>query len=413
MTPPQEFLNRGSDSHTQSTLVLNAGSSSLKISLLNAADPSRSQADGVVRRVGSSDAILELTRADGGKAQRDNITCPDHRVAFRLSLEALQELIPQWAKELRAIGHRVVHGGSLYTEPTRLTREVEASLDAITELAPLHNRAAVAVMTAALESLPHVPQVACFDTMFHASLPWEAARYALPREVSEKYGIRRYGFHGLSCTWSMTRLKELEGETPDRVIICHLGAGASVTAVRDGKSFDTSMGFTPLEGLVMATRSGSIDPAIPLYLLRHAGMDVDEVQDLLERRSGLLGLSGSSGDVQILEEHARAGDRAADDALSAFAYHVRATIGAYWAVLGGLDAIVMTGGIGEHSVEMRARILKPLGALGVAMDEVANWAADGSDEARIGTGGPVLWVIPAHEERVIARQVAELLLRRS
>jgi acetate kinase len=403
---------RPAEAGATATLVLNAGSSSLKIALLDAEDASRQQAEGVVRRVGSTAAILELAGAGSGQVSREDVDCPDHRAALRLSLEALGELISGWKDRLVAIGHRVVHGGSLYTRPTLLTHEVEARLDAITELAPLHNGAAVQVMRAALASLPHVPQVACFDTMFHASLPRESARYALPREIVDRYDIRRYGFHGLSCEWSMSRLRVLHGHSPERVIICHLGAGASVTAVRAGSSFDTSMGFTPLEGLIMATRSGSIDPAIPLFLLRHAGLSIDQVQDLLERQSGLLGLSGTSGDVQLLEECARGGDLAAGAALSAFAYRVRATIGADWAVLGGIDALVMTGGIGEHSVEMRTRILKPLASIGVPLDEAANSGADGSAEARIDAGGPAIWVIPAHEERVIATQVAELLFRR-
>jgi acetate kinase len=401
----------GMESATPETLVLNAGSSSLKFALLGTQDPSQIRAEGVVRRVGSSQAILEVSAAGERNERRENLDCPDHRTALHVSLEALHDLLPGWQVRLRAIGHRVVHGGSLYTRPTLLTVEIEASLGALTELAPLHNHAAVEVMSAALESFPHVPQVACFDTMFHASLPPDSARYALPRELAERYGIRRYGFHGLSCTWSMSRLTALEGEQPERVIICHLGAGASVTAVRGGKSFDTSMGFTPLEGLIMATRSGSIDPAIPLFLLRHASLDVDQVQELLESQSGLLGLSTSSGDVQILEDRSRGGDPQAGEALSAFAYRVRATIGAFFAVLGGLDALVMTGGIGEHAVEMRARILKPLPALDLHLDEQINAETQGGDEARIDArgSGPAIWVIPAHEEQVIARQVAELL----
>jgi acetate kinase len=305
----------------------------------------------------------------------------------------------------------VVHGGSAYTKPTVITPEVEAKLDALCELAPLHNGRAVEVLRAALASLPNVPHIACFDTMFHAHLPEETARYALPRDLADRFGIRRYGFHGLSCAWSMRRLEALDGGVPARVIICHLGAGASVTAVRDGRSVDTSMGFTPLEGLIMATRSGSVDPSIVLYLQRHAGMGVDQVEEVLERRSGLLGLSEQSGDVQMLEGLTRGGDTAAEEALSAFAYRVRATIGAFWAILGGLDAIVMTGGIGEHSADMRGRILEPLRPLGVELDSAANRNLDGAAEGRISVAGsrPLIWMIPAREDQIIAQQVGAIL----
>jgi acetate kinase len=390
-------------------LTLNAGSSSLKLALFQG-QPLKPVAQGLVQRVGSDDAVLDLTM-DGETLHQEHLACPDHPTALRQAFDGLDSLQKGWSDRVSAVGHRIVHGGSLYTQPTLLSAEVEKQLSTLTELAPLHNRRAVEVVRAALSSLPHVPQVACFDTMFHTTLPPEAARYALPRDLSDRLGIRRYGFHGLSCAWSMSRLAELGLGGASRVVICHLGAGASVTAVRDGRSVDTTMGFTPLEGLIMATRSGSIDPSIVLYLQRHADMDVDAVEHLLESESGLLALSGQSGDVQTLEAATHAGDERAEEALEAFAYQVRKAIGAYWAVLGSVDIVVLTGGIGEHSADMRARILRPLEGLGLWLDEQANGSLAGGGDGCISRAGcePAVWVIVAQEERVIARQVQELL----
>jgi acetate kinase len=390
-------------------LVLNAGSSSLKLAVFPHHEPGQLVASGTVQRVGGEDAQLHVAwgeRAD----DRPAISCPDHTVALTLLLEALDGLHPGWRGRVRAVGHRVVHGGERYTEPTVVTPEVERDLDGLTELAPLHNGRAVDVIHAALRAIPDLPQVACFDTMFHADLPPVTRRYALPRALSDRYGIRRYGFHGLSCEGSMRALAALEVQPAMRVIICHLGAGSSVTAVLNGRSIDTSMGFTPLEGLPMATRSGSVDPSIPLYLQRHAGMTADDIWTLLERESGLLGLSGSTGDVQELESAAEGGDAQALDALNAFAYAVRRTIGGYLAILGGLDVLILTGGIGEHGAQMRRRILEPLQHLGLTLDGDANTAAVGDSPMRIShdAASMEIWVIPAREEAVIARLVSAI-----
>jgi acetate kinase len=391
-------------------LVLNAGSSSLKLGLFAVTHPATAVAQGVVRRICSDAGILDL---EGFRKaiHRDALSCPDHATALHHLLDALTEIDPAWVERLHGIGHRVVHGGSAYTRPTMITPQAEAALDALTELAPLHNGRAIDVLKAALELLPGVPQVACFDTMFHAQLPEETARYALPRDISDRYRIRRYGFHGLSCEWSMSRLRQLEGRVPEHVVICHLGAGASVTAVSDGHSVDTTMGFTPLEGLIMATRSGSIDPSIVLYLLRHAGMSPDDMERMLERESGMFGLSGESGDVEILEDLAEKGNPNAGEALSAFAYKVRAAIGAFWAILGGLDTIVLTGGIAEYSSAMRRRILQPLRPLGVELDEAANRKVGGTTEGKISVPDrkPIVWMVAANEQHVIAEQVQALL----
>jgi acetate kinase len=392
------------------TLVLNAGSSSLKLAVFDAAHPEVELASGSVQRVGGDAAQLAV--AWGAAAEERNpIACADHGQALHLLLEALDTLCAGWRDGVRAVGHRVVHGGARYTEPTVLTHEVERELDSLTELAPLHNARAVDVIRASLRAIPGVPQVACFDTAFHADLPAVTRRYALPRELADRYGIRRYGFHGLSCEGSMRTLAALNLDSMVRVIICHLGAGASITAVLNGRSIDTSMGFTPLEGLPMATRSGSIDPSIPQYLERHAGMTAEDVDRLLERESGLLGLSGTSGDVAQLEAAAEGGDAPALEALNAFAYAVRRTIGGYLAILGGLDVLVLTGGIGEHGMQMRRRILEPLAHLGLTLDGDANAEAGGEQPVRISRDGAAIdvWVIPAREEAVIARQVAETI----
>lgn len=393
-------------------LVANAGSSSLKLAFFGAEPPFPSIASGIVRRVGGTDAVLHMDW-DGASRDLGPLSCADHGEALRLLLGEQDERSPHWRRHVVGVGHRVVHGGERYTEPTLVTTEVEGALEDLKELAPLHNGRAVEVIQAALRQVPGVPQVACFDTMFHSDLPPETRRYALPRTLSDRFAIRRYGFHGISCEGSMETLEARGVEPRECVIICHLGAGASVTAVRRGRSVDTSMGFTPLEGLIMATRSGSIDPSIVLYLQRHANMTSDKVERVLERESGLQGLSGASGDVGILEERATAGDPHAREALDAFAYAVRRTVGGYFAILGGLDVLVLTGGIGEHGVAMRERIIGPLGHMGLTLDHEANKEA-GADEPRKisnGTNAPAIWVIPAREEQVIAKQVGRLVVR--
>jgi acetate kinase len=389
---------------------MNAGSSSLKAALLDGKDLAHAIASGQVERIGSTQAAAVVRVGGAREVPETPEGETDHPRALGILLRLLDEALPGWRAGLVAVGHRVVHGGRLYTAPTVITGEVEKQLNQLRELAPLHNGPALAVIREALSALDRVPHVACFDTAFHRDLPPESARYALPTDLCARFGIRRYGFHGLSCTWSMQRLRELDGRVPDRVIICHLGAGASATAVLKGRSFDTSMGFTPLEGLIMATRSGSIDPSIVPYLQRRTGMSAGELEETLEKKSGLLSLSGRTGDVQELERLADSGDLAAEQALASFAYRVRGVIGAYWAVLGGLDAVVFTGGIGEGSPRMRERIAGPLAALGIGLDASANEGPHSQDR-RIGEtlNGPAVWVIHAREDRVIAAQVVESL----
>ncbi|MEK6371128.1 MAG: acetate/propionate family kinase [Acidobacteriota bacterium] len=294
-----------------------------------------------------------------------------------------------------AVGCRVVHGGSRFVTPVLVDDAVLDEIRALVPLAPLHNPLAIEVLSEARRALPSASLVAVFDTAFHQTLPAVASTYAVPRTL----GVRRYGFHGISHGYIASRLRR------PRLISCHLGNGASVCAIRDGKSVDTSMGLTPMEGLVMGTRSGDVDPGLVLYLLRR-GMSVDEVDHLLNHESGLLGLSGVSGDMRTLEKEG------AEPAMDVFAYRVAKYIGAYAAALEGLDAVAFTGGIGEHSSSMRRRICARLRFLGIVLDEASNAAVKG-EEARISAGDAAVevWVVPTDEEAEVAR--ATLIVARA
>lgn len=330
-------------------------------------------------------------------------------------VDAAEKVISDCATHgVDAIGHRMVHGGPDFSQPVRVTPEVLAELHGLRSLDPLHNPTETAMIETGLRILPNVPAVAVFDTAFHQTLPETAWRYAIPRDLADKLHLRRYGFHGLSHQYvSGILIARLgRGAEGTRVITCHLGSGASICAIKDGKSIDTSMGLTPLEGLVMGSRSGDIDPGLVLYLMRAGHMKLDEVDDLLNHRSGLLGLSGSSDDVRELEKSAQNGDANAGLALDVFAYRVTKYIGAYAAALEGVDAIAFTGGIGEHSSNMRSRICKRLAYLEVHLDKAANSQKIGQP-TKISTedAGLQVWVIPTDEERQIAREVEALLGR--
>jgi acetate kinase len=295
-----------------------------------------------------------------------------------------------------AVAHRVVHGGEL-REPARIDDELEARLRELVELAPLHNAPAVEAIAEARRALPAVPHVAVFDTAFHATIPRVASTYALPEEWRRE--IRRYGFHGLSVQWSSEQVRV------PRLVVCHLGGGCSVTAVRNGNSVDTTMGFTPLEGVPMATRPGSVDPGALLYLLRRDAA-LAELEDAIEHRSGLLALSGESGDVAVLE---RSADPDAAFALQVLAYRVAAAVGAMAVALGGLDALVFTAGIGEHSARVRREICAQLGFLGVELDDVRNDAAEPDADIAVDGSAVRVVVIHAREELVAARAARALL----
>ncbi len=401
-------------------LVLNTGSSTLKFRLYRmngVRPPTESEeilAGGQVERIGKPDARLAI--AAGAQAM-EAPTAVGALTAGDAAREVVRRLTtaPSDGRQrlgIDAVGHRVVHGGSRFYRTTLVTPEVLGEIRSLNEIAPLHNPSGVAGIETCMEALPTAQNVAVFDTAFHHSLPEIAARYALPTELADRFHIRRYGFHGISYRYVVERVLQCLGRPAlgTRLIVCHLGNGASVCAVQDGASIDTSMGFTPLEGLVMGTRCGDIDPGILIHLLRHDQMTVDQLDELLNRKSGMLGLSGLSGDVRDLENAASSGDAAAELALEAFAYRVTKYIGAYAAALGGVDALVFTAGIGEHSASMRARICEHLGFLGLSLDDTRNPAATGHEPAAIGSpASERVWVVSTDEERQIARETYTLL----
>jgi acetate kinase len=301
-----------------------------------------------------------------------------------------------------AVAHRVVHGGARFREPVVIDDAVVLELEGAVELAPLHNAPALAAIKEARRRLPEVPHVAVFDSAFHATIPPEASTYALPASVRDNWGIRRFGFHGLSVQWASDRVRV------PRLVVCHLGGGCSVTAVRDGRSIDTTMGFTPLEGVPMATRPGSVDPGALLYLLEHH-LTLEELDRMLERESGLLGLSGLSGDVHELEE---SDAPAARLALAVFTYRVATAVGAMATALGGLDALIFTAGIGENSAYVRAAICERLGYLGVEIDTEANAAAR-PDTGITAAGGSVEVIVLEAREDVVAARAARQVLEKT
>ena len=363
-------------------LVVNAGSSSLKLRLLDPSDEVVATADLPAVR-GSADAALVADAVAG----------------WRLSAPP------------SAVGHRVVHGGARFSAPVALDDDLVQAIAGLAPLAPLHNPSAVAAIDAVRAVLHDVPQVACFDTAFHATLPPAAATYALPAAWRERWPLRRFGFHGLNHAYVSRRVAQLcdrEGDPTFRVVTCHLGAGSSLAAVVGGRSVDTTMGFTPLEGLVMATRSGDVDPGLLLWLAREGGLTPDELSDGLEHRSGLLGLGGTEDMRSILSDAATSG--AALLARDVWVHRLRAAIAAMTASMGGLDALAFTAGIGERSGEARALACDGLAFIGVSLDQTANLHARPVVDSEVGGGGAQVrvFVIPAREDVEIARQVREL-----
>ena len=387
--------------------AVNTGSSSVKAQLIDAtAAGERSLAHALVERIG--DAATISVEVAGQAARRETRDVADHDAAIAAVLAAFRAMgLPS----PDAVGHRVVHGGARFTAPTKIDDAVVAELAALTELAPLHNAPGVAGIEACRRHFgAELPMVAVFDTAFHATLPEVAYRYAVPADLAARHGIRRYGFHGISYAYVVARYAELAQRPPATLdmIVLHLGNGASITAIRGGRSIDTSMGFTPLEGLVMGTRSGDLDPAIVGVLAEREGVGLAEVERWLNERSGLLGLSGSSRDMRELLSRAPT-DARARLAVDVFCYRARKYVGAYCAVLGRPHALVFTGGIGEHAAPVRAGICEGLASAGIALDPAANDAASG--DTPIGApGAPVeAWVIATDEERMIARETRALL----
>lgn len=388
-----------SGSVSATTLVINAGSSSIKAAAYDDHGPCL-QAHVDIR----DDAARLVVRPRDGNEIAAQIFAPSWQAALDLLFDHLLAMIAP--PSIAAVGHRIVHGGTYFTAPTAVTPAVLATLDTLVSLAPLHQPQGLAALRTALARLPEALQVACFDTAFHHTCPSEAMRFAIPRALHDA-GIRRYGFHGLSYESVTARLQAVTGRLPERAIIAHLGAGASLCALRDGRSIATTMGFTPLDGLVMATRCGSLDPGVVLHLAEQRGMPVAAIDTLLSRESGLLGVSGISGDMRRL---LTSDDPQAAEAITLFCYRAVREFGSLVAALGGLDAVVFTAGIGEQAAPIRSRIAAGLAWLGLEIDEAAN-ATHGPrispPESRVSA-----WVIPTDEQSVIARQARAFTPRR-
>lgn len=391
-------------------LVINCGSSSIKAAVIDAATGARA-ADLQAERLGTPGAAATLTGPAGTRP-----LALDGADAVAALDRCLPALVDHAGVALSGVGHRVVHGGERFTAPTLLTPDVITAIEALSPLAPLHNPANVAGMRAARRLFPGLPHVAVFDTAFHATLPTRAKTYALPRELAEKHGLRRYGFHGTSHAWAArTAAAHLEADLRDlRIITCHLGNGASATAVELGRSVETSMGMTPLEGLVMGTRSGDVDAGLVLRVMQEEGWSAAEMDAVLNRESGLAGLSGVGNDMRDIEARAAGGDEPCRLALHVFTHRLRRYIGAYAAVMGGVDAIVFTGGIGENSALVRHRTLQRLGFLGARLSE------DRNRDARVSVAAPVaelherhsrvaLLVVACDEQRELARATVALV----
>jgi len=389
-------------------LVINSGSSSIKYQLLDPVAGAR-LASGLVERIGEGEA--ELVHHAGERTERRTGPLETHDDALAAALACFDEIGPDLGSAgVVAVGHRVVMGGREFSEPALVDDRVCAAIESLSPLAPLHNPANLAGIRVARRLLPDVPHVAVFDTAFFHDLPEEAATYAIDREVAATYGIRRYGFHGTSHRYVSSRVAEVLGRplADLRQVVLHLGNGASASAVAGGRPVDTSMGMTPLEGLVMGTRSGDIDPAIVLHLHRQVGMSVDEVDALLNRRSGMRGLAGHN-DLREVHRRIADGDRHAALALDVYVRRLRKCVGAYAAVLGGLDALTFTAGVGEHDAVVRARACEGLGFLGIELDPERN--ERGSGERVISAdGAPVaVLVVPTDEELAIARDTVALV----
>ena len=383
-------------------LVVNCGSSSIKYQLYGMPEKSV-LAKGFIERIGQDGAALEYQH--GERTERREVAVADHEAGMALILETLvgRSGVLENVEEIGAVGHRVVHGGEEFTGSVVIDDKVIASVERFSDLAPLHNPPNLTGIRAAVAKLPGVPQIACFDTAFHASIPPVAYTYALPRRLYKEFGIRRYGFHGTSHRYVARRAAELLGRHKYEIncITAHLGNGCSMTAVREGRSVDTSMGLTPLEGLVMGTRSGDFDPAILFYLADH-GYDMPALNKLCNKESGLLGLSGRSNDMRTLVEEAQSGNQRARLAIDVFNYRIKRYIGTYSAVLGRVDAIVFTGGIGENSEYVRRQVMNRMKILGLELDQDKNLAARFGQAGCISSSPLKALVIPTNEERVIA-----------
>ena len=391
-------------------LVINCGSSSLKYQLLDMTNESV-LAKGLCERIGIDGKLVH--ESPKGKHTADH-AMPDHAAAMAIVIESLLDTnhgVISSKDEIKAIGHRVVHGGETFTASALITEEIEKAIEDCCELAPLHNPPNLTGIRACRQHMPNVPQVAVFDTAFHQTMPAKAYLYALPYRLYDKYKIRKYGFHGTSHKYVSHQAAELLGRPLEslKIATCHLGNGASVCAVDGGKSVDTSMGLTPLEGLAMGTRSGDLDPAVIAFVMEKEGLTAQQAADILNKQSGMLGLSGISSDFRDLDAAAREGNQRAIDALDVFAYRVAGYVGRYAAAMNGLDAVVFTAGIGENDTAIREKICAYLTWMGVEVDPEMN--SKRGQALDVSTPGAKIraLVIPTNEELVIARDTKAIL----
>ena len=394
-------------------LVINCGSSSLKYQIIDMTDESVI-AKGKCDKINLEGSFIQYKCPMKDVSFEKEVPMKNHSEAIKVLIDELTNSEYGAVKdisEISAVGHRVVHGGELFAESVIITEEVIAAVEKCNDLAPLHNPANIVGIRACQELMPNVPMVAVFDTAFHQTMPKEAYLYGLPYEYYEKYKVRRYGFHGTSHRYVTLRAAEILGKKPEEMnmISCHLGNGASLCAIKNGKSIDTSMGLTPLEGLTMGTRSGDIDPAIIKFIMDHEDLSINEVNDIINKKSGLLGISGSTSDVRDLKEIRDGGDEMAALALRIFAYRTKKYIGSYMAALGNVDLITFEGGIGEFNQDVVAMIVRDLEGLGIKYDEskIDTFAKEeiiSTPDSKV-----KMMVIPTNEELMIARDAMELI----
>ena len=393
-------------------LVINCGSSSLKYQLINS-DTEEVLAKGLCERIGIDGAIVHQPR--GGDKVKTEVAMPNHTAAVKLVIEKLtdpQVGVIKSLDEIDAVGHRIVHGGEKFATSVVLDDEVLKAIEDCNDLAPLHNPANLIGINACKEIMPNVPMVGVFDTAFHQTMPKKAYLYGLPLSYYEKYKVRRYGFHGTSHDFVSNRAAEILGKDRKdlKIIVCHLGNGASISAVKNGESVDTSMGLTPLEGLIMGTRSGDLDPAIITFIAGKEGISADEVINVCNKKSGVLGLSGGvSSDFRDLSAAAAGGNKAAGTALETYAYRVAKYIGAYAAAMNGVDVIAFTAGVGENDAKVREAVGQYLGFLGANVDPAKN-DVHGEEAVISGADAKVtVMVVPTNEELAIARETVRLV----
>lgn len=394
-------------------LVLNCGSSSVKYKLIDT-DNEQSLAEGGVEKIGLPDGFLKYKLADGSKAVKE-LGLVDHRGAVKAVLDILTDpelgCIKSYS-EIDAVGHRVVHGAEKFSKSVLLTDEVIQQIKDCYDLAPLHNPANVTGIEAVEEILPGVKQVGVFDTAFHQTMPAKSYMYALPYRFYKEDGVRRYGFHGTSHRYVSQRVCEILGVKPEgtKIITCHVGNGGSITAVLDGKSVDTSMGLTPTEGLMMGTRVGDVDPGALTFLMKKHNLSADDLQKIINKESGVLGVSGISSDMREIEAAVKAGDKMATLALDMYIQRIIKYIGAYAAEMGGVDIIVFTGGVGENQTGLRADVCRPLAFMGVELDEEVNARTRGSETVISSAASKVkVVVVPTDEELMIARDTRDIV----